>query len=149
MYFYLKCAVIFLLLIRTVYTDIRKDRIENKALAFSIICGFGIMLLFGETKDLLQGIEMAVVVTLVLFLLFLLKGLGAGDIKLLAVIALYFPKSGIPITGISFIVAGIIALGRMVLRKIRKKEVIIRGETLHFSVPIAIAVMFVLGTSYL
>lgn len=147
MYFIMKCIAVVLLLIRASYTDITRGKIENKVLQIFILIGGAMLLVHGGYRELLQGMKMAVIITAVLLVLYLKKALGAGDIKLLAVIALYFPDYSIPIVVSAFIAAGVLSVLRMIGRAVRREKVLVAGETIHFSIPIAIATVIVVAAS--
>lgn len=87
---------------------------------------------------MLAGIKMMCAVISVLFFLFIIKGLGAGDIKLLGVLALFFPEDAVSIIAASFFTGAVIAGGRMLIRACKKEKIYKRKETLNFSVPIAL-----------
>lgn len=136
--------MIMFILVRTVYTDIKTGKIENKVLLLAIILGMILDYVMGGMGLLISGIKMTVLMTIVLFVLFVVKGIGAGDIKLIAVIGMFFPDKVVRITMASFILAGVWSVGRMMIRKIRKEEVLVKGDTIHFSVPIALGTIVVL-----
>ncbi len=128
-------------LIRAMYTDWKEGKIENRM----IVCGYGTALLFafadGGFAGCIESIKGACIMIIALYFLFILKGLGAGDIKLLSVISAFYPKHGFSIVIHSFIIAGIFIICRMIYRRIRNKPVYIKNETLHFSIPIAISTL--------
>ena len=128
---------IFPVLIRAVYTDIKKGIIENRLLISALIIGAVLRVWLNGLMGFVFGLKMSVAMVAILFPLFLIKGIGAGDIKLLGVIALYMPDRIFYITAAAFILAGIWSVGRMIIRKVSGKKLWIRNETLHFSIPIA------------
>ena len=127
-------------LIRAVYTDIRTGKIENRMLIISAISGLVLNYYTGGARLVLMGVKMAVVMTGVLFVLFILRGLGAGDIKLLSVVGLYLPEQVVRITVAAFIIAGLLSVMRILLRAVKKEQMLVYGETIHFSVPILLSV---------
>jgi prepilin peptidase CpaA len=139
MYQQMKMIMVMLLLAAAVYTDIKRDKIQNDMVIFFALTGGMSILFFEGSEKVLDGFKAAAVVMAVLFLLFVIKALGAGDIKLLALIAFFYPSEGYHIVIVSFIAAGLWAMGRMVVRRIKRQKVLIAGETLHFSIPIAIS----------
>lgn len=149
MIFILKCVLVLLLLVRVVYTDVRVGKIENRTLFIFLTIGGIISIIDGGYIGFFAGMKMVILVTVILFLLYLVKGLGAGDIKLFAVLSLYFPDEAIGIIGVSFVVAGIWAILKMVYRGIKRKKILVAGETIHFSIPIAIATVLVVLKIYL
>lgn len=134
-----KWGIVSVVLIRAVYTDIKKGKIENRLMAAGLITALLCAYIEGDLQRLGQSIKMAAVVTAMLLLFFVIKGLGAGDIKLLAVLAAFFPQDIMRIVVAAFFVAAGIAVGRMLIRACKRKPVYKKRETLHFSIPIAIA----------
>lgn len=135
-----KLILPLLLLLRVTYTDIKEDKIENQV----ILMGFVFALILAYLQQNIQGLlicgRAAGVMLVMLFPLFLLKGLGAGDIKLISLLAAFFPEKGFGILLMSFLVAGIFVIIRMIYRGFKKEKIFMKKETLHFSIPIAFAV---------
>lgn len=132
------------ILARAVYTDIKTGKIENKLILTAMILAMMMDYVVGGAGLLISGIKMAVIMVAVLFLLFVVKGLGAGDIKLIGAIGMFFPDMIIRITMVSFILAGIWSIARMLIRILRKKEAVVKGDTIHFSIPIALGTAVVI-----
>ena len=127
------------ILLASVYTDLRTGKIKNKLIFSAMISGCLLNYVTGGLAAMASGIKMAAITIAFLYVLFLIGGLGAGDIKLLALIGLLFPDNVILITVLSFLIAGGIAFIRIVGRIIRREKAIVKGETMHFSVPIVMA----------
>ncbi len=127
------------ILLASVYTDVRTGKIKNKLLITAMILGCLLDYVTGGFAAVVDGVKMAAVIIAFLYVLFLIGGLGAGDIKLLAFIGLVLPGDVILITILSFLVAGGIAVVRIVIRILKKEKALVKGETIHFSVPIAMA----------
>lgn len=130
------------LLYRVIVTDIRQGKIENRVILMGYVLALALAYIQEGIPGVLISIKAAGLIILSLFLLFLLKGLGAGDIKLLSVMAAFFPNNGFHIAVLSFFSGALFAVIRMVYRGTRKKAVYIKRETLHFSIPIAFATGF-------
>lgn len=137
--------IIFVLVIltRAIYTDIKEGKIENVCVLIGFVAAGCYAFLSGGEQVFFESVKMAVVILVALFFLFILKGLGAGDIKLFCVLAAFYPKDAMGIVVISFIVAAGIVIERMVIRALWKKSIYIPGETMNFSVPIGIATIIV------
>ena len=137
------------LLCRAVYTDIKTGKIENLLIAAGLVCG----LLFAAIRDGPQGIwtslKMMGIVFAALIFLFVIKGLGAGDIKLFCVLAVFFPADIMEIIVVSFFIGGIMAAGKMLWRYLKRQEVYIRHETMNFSVPIFMGAAVVVGIGWI
>ena len=140
MIWYVKVIVAMALLLWAIYTDIKRNKIENRLLAAGLVTGILLVYLEGGGLGILDGVKRCFGVILVLFPFFLLKGLGAGDIKLLGVMAVFFPKEIISIIFLSFFIGAVIGIGKMVVRGLQKQKMYCKRETLHFSIPIALGV---------
>ena len=145
----LRLAITIPLLLRAIYTDLKNERIENRLMLAAMLVGTCLILKADGLLVLLNGYKMAVLMTLVLSLLFLVKGLGAGDIKLLAVLSLYYPDYSVRIAAAAFMIAGGFALLKMLYRRIKHERVFVRNETMHFSIPIAVATVLILSMGIL
>ncbi|MDO5154355.1 MAG: prepilin peptidase [Eubacteriales bacterium] len=140
----MKFSVVGLILLRAIYTDFKEGKIENRWMIFGIITG----LVFANIRDGPEGVwlstKMMVITFFVLFILFVLKGLGAGDIKLFCVLATFYPENILWVIVCSFLAGGLIALGKMLVRFVRGKTMYIRQEKMNFSVPILIGSLIVI-----
>jgi len=138
MFEWIQLGIAALLLIRAAYTDLKTGKIENRLIVLGLAAGFVCAYAEGGTSRLLTGIKMMCIVIAALFFLFAIKGLGAGDIKLLAMLALFFPEDAVSIIAASFFAGAAIAGGRMLIRAWRREKIYKRKEALNFSVPIAL-----------
>lgn len=141
--------IVIALLARAVYTDQKEGKIKNSLLLAGMGSGLLISYLKDGTKGFLDSITAAGIVLAALFFLFLIKGLGAGDIKLLCVLAVFFPEEAIPIVAASFFAGAVMAMGRMVLRWVKKEIIFIKHETMNFSIPITVGTGMVFLIQYL
>lgn len=135
--------LIMSVLLRCLYTDMKKGKIENKVILIATLLGIMLNYVTGGFDAVVEGVKMAGIIIALLYALFLIKGLGAGDIKLLSLIGLLFPKHAFMITALSFILAAALALIRIIIRLLKKEKALVRGETIHFSIPIALACILV------
>lgn len=140
----IKILVVYIMLIRAVYTDIVKGKIENRLMLLGGIAGLLFLILTRDKLVCLEGLRNAAMMFASLFFLYLIKGLGAGDVKLLCVLALFFQKNSFGIVVIAFFAAALLALFKMVRRVLKKQKLYKKGETIHFSIPIAIATTIIL-----
>lgn len=135
---YIKMGMVAVLLSRAIYTDVKRGQIENGLIAIGLIMGLICAGMAGGLSEILNSIKMVFTVMAALFFLFVIKGLGAGDIKLFAMLAAFFPGEIFSIVIISFFMGAGIALGRMVIRAVKRIPIYRRYETLNFSIPIAV-----------
>lgn len=144
MIWYIKAVVVMMLFMRAIYTDVKKNIIENRLIGAGLVTGFLLSYLAGGIPAVLQAVKGSCGVIVVLFPLFLIRGLGAGDIKLLGVMAVFFPEEIINIVLLSFFAGAVLALGKMVVRGFQKQKIYHPKETLNFSIPIAIGTSMVM-----
>ncbi len=138
----IRVIVVLILLGRAIYTDIQKGIIENTWMLFGLLSGCLWSGLVGKWNGLLLSLKMVGISFVVLFLLFLIRGLGAGDIKLICVIAAFFQKDILEIVMVAFIVAAIFSITKMLLRIMGRQTAYVIGETINFSIPIGIGTVF-------
>lgn len=136
------------LLARAVYTDIREGKIENRVIVTGLLSGLLLACLNGGVKGFLDSAKMAGVTLAVLLILFLIKGLGAGDVKLFCMLAVFFPGEVISIIVVSFLAGGVMAVQKMCFRYLQKEKVYVRHETMNFSIPIAVGTGIVIMMKY-
>ncbi len=106
--------VLLLILIAAVYTDYRQNRIPNWIVVFGIISGFIISFIHGGMGLFLEGLLGMVLPVIILYPVFMIGAIGAGDLKLFAVVGSYLGIKGITISFIiAFIVGAIISLVKM------------------------------------
>ncbi|MGN0152879.1 MAG: prepilin peptidase [Lachnospiraceae bacterium] len=137
------------LLGRAVYTDVKNERIENSLILVGCTAGMLTAFCGGGISQVWNGVKMAGILLLALFFLFWIKGLGAGDIKLLCMLAVFFPNQAISILVGSFFAGACLSVGKMLIKHIKKESFYIRTETLHFSIPVAISTFVVMGMEIL
>lgn len=146
---WIKWLIVTAILIRAVYTDTKDGKIENRIILMGLFLGLTLSFGEGGMQEVLEGIKMAGIILAGLFFLFVVKGLGGGDIKLFCVLAVFFPKQIISVVMVSFFIGAVMAIGKMLWRWLRREKVFIRHETMNFSIPIALATEITLLLRYL
>lgn len=141
---WVRLILVLTLLGRAIYTDIKQDLIENRCIVTGLLAGMVYVAVDRGVSGVIESVKMAGIILGVLFFLFLIKGLGAGDIKLLCVLAMFYPKDIFRIVMAAFCAAAGMAVGKMVWRKVRKLPVYVKGETMNFSIPIGCGTLFVM-----
>lgn len=92
----MKNMLLFILLLAfAAATDIKKYKIPNLIIAFGIVAGIGITYISYGLGALCVSLFKSLIIMLLLYPFFLIKGLGAGDIKLLMLCPLYVPAFAI------------------------------------------------------
>lgn len=146
---WIRIILVFMLLGRAIYTDVKKGIIENHMMGIGLIVAGIWTSCNAGTEGLLQSTKMVLLIFGILFVFYLVKGIGGGDVKLLCVMAAFFPEDVVNIVVVSFITAAVISVGKMVVRGIRGKKVYVSGETMLFSIPIGIGTGMVLLQHYI
>lgn len=109
----IKILICMVFLIAINITDIKEYKIKNKIVLPMIVIGLAIGLIGNTITDSIMGM----LLPLVLFPLFALKMLGAGDIKALCAIgAVVGLKASVMTLILTFLSGGLIALGFMICR---------------------------------
>lgn len=107
-----------LLLILAIINDTLNSKIKNKLLLFFVIAGFSTGLATGGLEGLAGSVAGAAIPLVLLFILYALKMLGAGDIKLMCTIgAIGGTGLVLPSMAYSFLAGGIIAAIILIIRK--------------------------------
>lgn len=140
---FIKIGIAAILLFRASYTDLKEGRIENRLIAAGLTLGLICAGIEDGLPGLIGSIKMVCTITVALFFLFVIKALGAGDIKLFAVLASFFPEEIVSIIITSFFMGAAIAIGRMGVRAVRHLPVYRKKETLNFSIPITAGTVIV------
>jgi len=153
--------------------DVKSGRVPNW-LTMSGLLTSQLVLLLDSCETALKALVISLLIVLILFPVFAIGGLGAGDIKLMMILPCYFSfNSSLHIILYSFLVAavigafGLIFSGKLIYRISRfllyLKNLIHTGELriydsvksspdgqlasnqIHFTLPIFVSVMLVLG----
>lgn len=146
---WLKIFVMAMVIGRAIYTDMKNGIIENRNMAFGLITAFGCSYWHDKVEGLAKSGKMVLLVFGILFLLYLVRGLGAGDVKLLCVLAAFVPEIALEVLAASFVAAAILSVGKMVVRKLHQKTVYIPGESMKFSLPVGIGTAIAVVQHYL
>jgi prepilin peptidase CpaA len=98
--------------------DLRQGRIPNRLTYTAILVGLAVRTAWGGWKVGLDGLGAGLIAGGVFFLFFLVRGMGAGDVKLMTAVGVWSGLRQLPAVLIATALAGgILALGYMVTRK--------------------------------
>ena len=121
-----------------VFTDLFRDRIYN----FWLVPGFLIGIIsaaLGGLESLLAAITAITFTFAILLPVYLFKGIAAGDVKLFMTAAAFMSmRDTFSCIILSFLIAGIISIFILVIKKNKKR-------TIHFAVPVLVSVLFIVG----
>ena len=106
--------VLLLILMAAVYTDYRQNRIPNWIIVFGIVSGLLISFIHNGIGQMCEGLLGMILPVVLLYPVFMIGGLGAGDIKLFAVAGSYLGIKGVTISFIvAFVMGAIFSLVKM------------------------------------
>lgn len=126
-----------------VVTDVTSTRISNRLIVCGLICGLVLRSLGqGGTGILIFLINISIPVIL-LYLLFQLRALGAGDIKLFSVVGAYvMTKDLFTVMLLSFFVGAFLGICKIIYTRFILGEAGGKFTKIHFSIAIIIAYCF-------
>lgn len=94
-----------------VVTDYRDWRVPNRLIALGLVQGFAVSAVInGMQQGLVSSVKGCVIPVALLYVLFLIKALGAGDIKLMAVAGTFVGTDVVRVMVYSFMAGGVISL---------------------------------------
>ena len=120
--------------------DLRQGRIPNRLTYGSIALGLLLRVILGGGRGALDGLAAGLVGGGVFLLLFLVRGMGAGDVKLMTAIGIWSGlRHLVVIMMVTAIAGGILALAYMVARKRGMSTLRNLGSLLRFHVTVGLA----------
>lgn len=126
-----------ILLARAMYTDVLERKIENRVVVIGMLGSLLYLMQTSGVDAVWDAGKNAVWLWLLLYVLYLIRGLGAGDVKLMVMVSMWIPQYCLEMAAGAFIAGAVIACGRMGVRWLCRQQVYIRGETIPFAIPIA------------
>ena len=137
-------SVLYCLAAGSAITDILKNKIFNAWLLIGALAGVMMSFLDKEMNISIKEMGIKMLITfLILIPVYMVKGIGAGDLKLLTVISLFLPTGELICCMImSFVIGALFGIIKIIVKgKMR--------QTIHFAVPVLIAVLLVTGENAL
>lgn len=133
------------ILILAVAMDFRKQKISNRLIAFGLFSGLILRILGEGSIGIVHFLVNISIPVILLFLLFWLRALGAGDIKLFSVVGGFLETRQLFWVLITaFLAAAIIGTGKVLYLNL-SGQYHGKGKTLiHFSLAILIGYLFVI-----
>ena len=111
-------VILICVLLIAVIVDIISYRIPNMCIVVGLLCGFMRAFSLGGLEMVLRAAGLMLIVFVIGYPFYVLKGIGAGDIKLMMVIASYLPKDELRVCVIATIlIAGVVAGVKMFIYK--------------------------------
>ena len=103
--------VLLIILTAAAWTDIQRHRIPNILSLGGIVLGIAIHTWTSGTQGLLTGVGGAAVGMSIFLPFYLLRGMGAGDVKLMGTVGAFLgPKFALLATGLSLAAGGVLAI---------------------------------------
>ena len=98
--------------------DLRYGRIPNRLTYTAIVVGLLLRAMLGGWRSCLDGLGAGLIGGGIFFIFFLVRGMGAGDVKLMTAVGVWAGLRQLPAILIaSALAGGILALGYMLARK--------------------------------
>lgn len=112
-------VILFLFLAIAVVTDVVRHRIPNLLVVVMLSCGVILAASLLHAAGLTAALQGALVGFLILMPFYVLGGMGAGDVKLLAAIGTFLGPWGVLVAGIATLAAGgILGFGTILWRNV-------------------------------
>lgn len=109
--------VLAALLTGAVWTDLKSHRIPNIISLGGIAVGIGFQIWLNGASGLLNGFGGITVGLVMLLPFYILRGMGAGDVKLMATVGAFLgPTNALLAVGLTLFVGGLIAVAILILR---------------------------------
>ncbi len=132
--------ILYCLVSGSAITDLCRQKIFNKWLLLGVLGGIATAFIDVSPEPLFMKLIRAAVMLIAMLPVYKLGGLGAGDIKLFMVIALFLSSEELlSAVVLSFVIGAIIGIIKIVLEKSFR-------QTIHFALPILISVLLVTNT---
>lgn len=132
------------ILIIAVWSDIRTTKISNRLILVGLTAGLFFRIWGSGWTGIFTYLVNISIPVILLYLLFLKRALGAGDIKLFSVIGGFLGTIQlVQIIGVSFLAGGMLSLLKIIQLILQKKWHCGNKHFIHFSIAILIAYLTV------
>lgn len=127
--------------------DLHRGKIKNEIILLGYLLGLISLICQGRPEKLFYALSGLLFPIVLLYPIFLIRGLGAGDIKLFSVIGCFLSyKDTFYCILLAFLIGGIISLFKLFFLKVLLHS----GKpfsqyTIHFSVPISLSLILITG----
>lgn len=118
-----KMLFLICVLMIAVIVDIMSYKIPNMCIVIGLLVGLLRAYSFGGIEAAFRATGLALMVFALGYPFYLMRGIGAGDIKLMMVIACYLPKEELKIcVVVTMLIAGVIAVIKLLFYKESRKR---------------------------
>ncbi len=122
--------------------DFKTGKIPNGWIALGALAGFTVNLVMGDGRNIIYCMVGSAITFGVLYPVYCIRGLGAGDVKLFMAIAWFLVGRELFYTVIlSFLCGGVISIFRIIERKAGESV----NDKIHFSLPILMGIVLEIG----
>ena len=133
-------------LAQAVYTDMTQTRISNRLIIMGLIVGFCFRVITEGSIGIIIFVVNVFIPVIFLFLLFQMRALGAGDIKLFSMLGAFIStKQLIRLMVAAFFVGALLGICKILYQFIFLKYEIGKLTKIHFSPAILIAYILLFG----
>ncbi|WP_408069767.1 prepilin peptidase [Butyrivibrio sp. JL13D10] len=125
-------------------TDILKNKIFNTWLIFGSLTGLVLNLANGNKNESVKELMIKAMITLAILLpVYMIKGIGGGDLKLFMVMSLFLPiGEHIGCIIMAFIIGALMGI----IKIIAKRNI---HQTIHFALPMFVSILLLTGNNAL
>lgn len=135
-----------MLLAWAVYTDMTQTRISNRLIIMGLIVGFSLRVITEGSTGIIIFLVNVFIPVIFLFLLFQMRALGAGDIKLFSMLGAFISTEQlIRLMIAAFFVGALLGICKILYQFIFLKYEIGKLTQIHFSPAILIAYILLFG----
>ncbi len=136
--------ILLVIFVSAVVTDFRERRISNRLMALGLVIGLILRILGEGGIGIVHFLVNISIPVILLFLLFQLRALGAGDIKLFSVVGGFLElRQLFAVMIVAFIAASVIGLGKLLYHRLSAKKKDGNRTLIHFSLAILIGYVVV------
>lgn len=169
----IKSTVLIILLVLATVSDFKTYRIPNKLILSGLVISFYFQFLEGSFLSILNGFGILLLICIVFLPTYYIRAIGAGDIKLFAMISCFVGmKQGIQVIIVAFIIGGVFSIVKLFyyhifrsqlqslaeyitqmyyLKKIVPYSSILskKKNVIHFSFPILLSTILLIGGDFI
>ena len=142
----IKYLILLGFLLYAVYTDMTQTRISNRLIVLGLLTGFLFCIVGEESAGVFIFLINIFIPVVLLYLLFQMRALGAGDIKLFSMLGAFIStKELLKVMVLAFVVGSMLGIFKILYQWIFLRLEIRELTKIHFSPAILIAYVIMRG----
>ncbi|MBS5934341.1 MAG: prepilin peptidase [Clostridiales bacterium] len=169
----IKSTVLIILLVLATVSDFKTYRIPNKLILSGLVISFYFQFLEGSFLSVLYSLGILLLICIVFLPIYYIRAIGAGDIKLFAMISCFVGmKQGIQVIIVAFIIGGVFSIVKLFYYHIFRSQLQSLAEyitqtyylkkivpyssisskkknVIHFSFPILLSTILIIGGDFI